>query len=48
MKTFENLLEMAKYYYPCLWDKKRIDILLSNGKITEVEYNSIINKVTNQ
>ena len=44
MKTFENLLEMAKYYYPCMWSKERLDALLAKEKLTEEEYNSIINK----
>ena len=48
MKTFENLLEMAQYYYPRLWGKERLDALLSNSKITEEEYNLIINKDTNK
>lgn len=48
MKTFETLLEMAMYYYPRLWDINRIKALYEDRKLTEEEYNSIINKDTNQ
>lgn len=34
--------EMAMHYYPKLWDKKRIDMLLEANKITQEEYNEII------
>ena len=37
-----SVYEMAKKYYPFLWDKKRIDKLYEVGKLTEEEYNSII------
>lgn len=33
---------MAKQYYPRLWDKARIEALLSAGKLTEEEYQEII------
>ena len=35
--------EMAKKYYPRLWDIDRINALYKAGKLTEEEYNSIIN-----
>lgn len=35
--------EMAKKYYPRLWDIERINALYEAGKLTEEEYNSIIN-----
>lgn len=35
--------EMAKKYYPRLWDIDRINALYKAGKLTEAEYNSIIN-----
>lgn len=38
-----NAFEMAKKYYPRLWDKERVDALYKVGKLTEEEYNSIIN-----
>ena len=35
--------EKAQKYYPRLWNKERIDALYKAGKLTEKEYNSIIN-----
>lgn len=40
-----TVFEMAKKYYPYLWSKERIDALLQAEKITESEYNDIINEV---
>lgn len=34
--------ELAKKYYPLLWDKKRIEALFEAGKLTEEEYKEII------
>lgn len=34
--------EMAIKYYPTFWDKNRIDALLQANKITQEEYNEII------
>ena len=36
-----NVYEMAKKYYPALWDKKRIDALHKAGKLTDSEYRDI-------
>lgn len=38
-----TVYEMAKKYYPRLWDRDRIDALYEAGKLTEEEYNSIVN-----
>ena len=38
-----TVYEMAKKYYPRLWDKERIEALYKVGKLTKEEYNSIIN-----
>lgn len=38
-----SVYEMAKNYYPRLWSKDRIDALYKAGKLTEEEYNDIIN-----
>lgn len=38
-----TVYEMAKKYYPRLWSKDRIDALYKAGKLTEEEYNDIIN-----
>lgn len=36
--------EMAKKYYPLLWDKSRIDALYKAGKLTDEEYTKILEK----
>lgn len=33
-----NIFEMAKKYYPRLWDADRIEALYKAGKLTEEEY----------
>lgn len=33
-----NVFELAKKYYPLLWDKTRIDALYEAGKLTDEEY----------
>lgn len=38
-----TVYEIAKKYYPRLWDIDRIKALLKAGKITEAEYEKIIN-----
>lgn len=38
-----TVYEMAKKYYPRLWNRDRIDALYKAGKLTEEEYNSIVN-----
>lgn len=37
-----NAFELAKKYYPELWNKQRIDNLLKAGKITQEQYNEIV------
>lgn len=32
-----SVFEMAKQYYPRLWDDRRIDALVAAGKLTEEE-----------
>lgn len=39
--------EMALKYYPVLWNKDRIDTLLAANKITQEEYNEIVNSTNN-
>lgn len=41
-----NAYELAKKYYPELWDKERIQALVSAGKLTEDQAKEIIG-VTN-
>ena len=37
-----TVFEMAKKYYPRLWNKKRIDALHDAGKLTDEEYTEIL------
>ena len=39
-----TVYEMALKYFPRLWDEKRIKALYEAGKLTEEEYNTILNK----
>ena len=43
MAEKKTIYEMAKEYYPRLWSIERIVSLYKAGKLTEKEYNSIIN-----
>ncbi len=36
-----SVFEMAKKYYPKLWDKKRLATLVKAGKLTAEEYKEI-------
>ena len=38
-----TVLELAKKYYPALWNDGRIDALVAAGKLTEEEANTIKN-----
>ena len=38
-----NAYELAKKYYPRLWDAERIKALYEKGLLTEEEYNELIN-----
>jgi hypothetical protein len=37
-----TVYEMAKKYYPKLWNKDRINALYEAGKLTEEEYKALI------
>ena len=37
-----SVYELAKKYYPRLWNRERIDALYQSGKLTEEEYHSIV------
>lgn len=37
-----SVYEMAKKYYPRLWDDSRLRKLVEAGKLTEAEYTEII------
>lgn len=41
-----TVLEMAMKYYSDLWDKSRLDQLLTASKITKEEYDKIVNKTS--
>lgn len=36
-----TIYEMAKKYYPVLWDKSRLDALLAAGKLSQEQYDEI-------
>ena len=40
-----TVFEMAKQYYPRLWDDNRIDALVAAGKLTAEDAEIIINSV---
>lgn len=44
MAEKKTVFEMAKDYYPRLWNADRIKALYDAGKLTEEQYNSIINE----
>lgn len=37
-----SVLELAKKYYPRLWNKERIQALLQAGKLTEAEAGEVL------
>ncbi len=37
-----SVYEMAKRYYPRLWDKNRIEMLAAAGRLTEEETKEIL------
>ena len=37
-----SVYELAKKYYPRLWNRERIDALYQSGKLTKEEYYSIV------
>ena len=39
-----SVYELAKKYYPRLWDEKRLAALVATGKLTEEEYNELVGK----
>ena len=41
-----TVFELAKKYYPRLWDIDRIKALYESGKLTEEEYKAIIGEET--
>lgn len=47
MEEKKTPFEMAQRYYPRLWSAERIEALYKAGKLTEEEYNTIINSNQN-
>lgn len=41
MEEKKTVFEMAKEYYPRLWDINRINALYKAGKLTEEEYKEL-------
>lgn len=37
-----SVYELAKKYYPRLWDRERLEALLAAGKLTQGEYDSLV------
>lgn len=37
-----SVYEMAKQYYPRLWNEKRLAALLAAGKLSEEEYRTLV------
>lgn len=37
-----SVYEMAKMYYPRLWDKSRLEALVATGRLTAEEFQEII------
>lgn len=37
-----SVYEMAKKYYPRLWDKDRLDALVEAGRLTRAEVDKIV------
>ncbi len=42
-----SVLEMAKLYYPRLWDKSRLEALVEAGRLTEEELREIVGEEEN-
>lgn len=38
----ESIYKLAKKYYPLLWHRERLDALLAAGKLTQEEYEEIV------
>ena len=37
-----TIYEMAKKYYPLLWDKNRLQMLVNAVRLTQEQYNEIV------
>lgn len=43
-----NTYELARRYYPRLWDKSRLETLVEAGRLTEKEMKEIIKEKVNK
>lgn len=43
-----TVFEMAKNYYPRLWDENRLRQLVDAGRLTEEEYQTIVGGVASE
>lgn len=39
-----SVYDMAKKYYPSLWNKERLRLLVEAGKLTKAQYEEITNE----
>lgn len=37
-----TVYELARKYYPRLWDRERLEALLAAGRLTQEEYDSLV------
>ena len=42
-----SVYELARQYYPRLWDKSRLEALVEAGRLTEEEYREIVGEEDN-
>lgn len=38
-----TVYELARKYYPRLWDRERLEALLAAGRLTQEEFNQLVN-----
>ena len=44
----ESVFNLAKLYYPRLWDKSRLEALVAAGRLTQEEYQEITGKAAQE
>ena len=42
-----SVVELARKYYPRLWDKSRLEALVAAGRLTEAEVREIVGEEEN-
>ena len=43
-----SVVELARKYYPRLWDKSRLEALAAAGRLTEAEFREIVGEEENR